>query len=52
MKAAMYTQYGSPDVIRLLEVDIPTPGEDEVLAIEGKWRDLEGRYTRERVGGT
>ncbi len=25
---------------------------DEVLAIEGKWRDLEGRYTRERVGGT
>ena len=31
MKAAMYTQYGSPDVIRLLEVDIPTPREDEVL---------------------
>jgi hypothetical protein len=25
---------------------------DEVLAIEGKWRDLERRYTRERVGGT
>jgi tetratricopeptide (TPR) repeat protein len=25
---------------------------DEVLAIEDKWRDLEGRYTRERVGGT
>jgi len=25
---------------------------DEVLAIEGKWRDLEGRYSRERVGGT
>lgn len=31
MKAAMYTQYGSPDVIQLREVDIPTPGEDEVL---------------------
>lgn len=25
---------------------------DEVLAIEGKWRDFERRYTRERVGAT
>ena len=25
---------------------------DEVLGIEEKWRDLERRYTRERVGET
>ncbi len=25
---------------------------DEVLDLEGKWRELEGRYTRERVGET
>ncbi len=31
MKAAMYAQYGSPDVIRLVEVDTPSPREDEVL---------------------
>jgi NADPH:quinone reductase-like Zn-dependent oxidoreductase len=31
MKAIRYTQYGSPDVLRLADVDQPVPGENEVL---------------------
>jgi NADPH:quinone reductase-like Zn-dependent oxidoreductase len=31
MKAIVYTRYGLPDVLQLAEVDLPTPGEDEVL---------------------
>ncbi len=31
MKATVYTEYGSPDVLQLREVEKPTPREDEVL---------------------
>jgi NADPH:quinone reductase-like Zn-dependent oxidoreductase len=31
MKAVIFTQYGSPDVLQFNEVDKPTPGDNEVL---------------------
>ena len=31
MKAAIYTQYGAPDVVRILDVDTPVPKDAEVL---------------------
>jgi NADPH:quinone reductase-like Zn-dependent oxidoreductase len=31
MKAIIFTQYGSPDVLQLVEVDKPTPNENQVL---------------------
>ena len=31
MKAAVRRQYGSPDVVKLEEIEKPSPGDDEVL---------------------
>jgi NADPH:quinone reductase-like Zn-dependent oxidoreductase len=35
MKAIVYTTYGSPDVLKVEEVEKPVPNDDEVL-IKGK----------------
>jgi NADPH:quinone reductase-like Zn-dependent oxidoreductase len=47
MKAAVYTEYGSPDLVRIREVDKPAPGDNEVLIrvcastiSAGDWRAL------------
>ena len=31
MKAAVYKKYGPPEVVKLVEVDRPSPGSNEVL---------------------
>ena len=31
MKAAVYTEYGGPDVVRVVDVDAPRPGPDDLL---------------------
>jgi NADPH:quinone reductase-like Zn-dependent oxidoreductase len=58
MKAVVYTRYGSPDVLRLTDVDTPTPGDDEVLVKvrsvslnASDWEGLRGKPLYARIGG-
>ena len=58
MKAVVYEEYGSPDVLHLAEVEKPVPGDDEVLirihavSVNGSDREgLSGTPLYARMGG-
>jgi NADPH:quinone reductase-like Zn-dependent oxidoreductase len=58
MKAIVYTRYGPPDVLRLTDVDTPTPRDNEVLVRvravslnRSDWETLRGRPAYSRIGG-
>src|SRR3989449_11594310 len=58
MKAIVYRKYGPPDVLRLKEVERPTPTDDEVLikvqAVSvnlSDWEGLTGTPLYARIGG-
>lgn len=58
MKAIVYYKYGSPDVLRLAEVAMPTPTDDELLikvhavsVNRSDWEGLTGKPLYARVGG-
>lgn len=58
MKAVIYHSYGSPDVLRLADVEKPTPMDDQLLikihavSINGAdWEGLIGKPLYARIGG-
>ena len=58
MKAILYRQYGLPDVLKLEEVDVPTPTDDEILVKvhavsvnRSDWEGLTGKPLYARLGG-
>jgi NADPH:quinone reductase-like Zn-dependent oxidoreductase len=58
MKAILYDQYGSPDVLKLEEVEKPTPTDDELLikvhavsVNRSDWEGLRGKPLYARLGG-
>ncbi|GGL15798.1 NADPH:quinone reductase [Sphaerisporangium melleum] len=60
MKAFVQRSYGSPEVLRLTEVDVPVPGDDEVLVRVAAtsvnpydWHHMRGEpYAARLMGGT
>jgi len=58
MKAIVYTEYGSPDVLQLKEVAKPVPTDDEILikvqaasVNRSDWEGLTGKPLYARLGG-
>jgi NADPH:quinone reductase-like Zn-dependent oxidoreductase len=58
MKAVVYSRYGPPDVLRLAEVDTPTPGDGQVLVKvrsvslnASDWEVLRGKPLYARIPG-
>jgi NADPH:quinone reductase-like Zn-dependent oxidoreductase len=58
MKAIVYREYGSPDVLSLQDIPTPTPGDDEVLVQvhassvnDYDWHLLTGKPLVNRAGG-
>src|SRR5262245_38638681 len=58
MKAVVYTRYGPPDVLRLTDLEVPAPKENEVLVKvhavslnRSDWETLRGRPVYARIGG-
>jgi NADPH:quinone reductase-like Zn-dependent oxidoreductase len=58
MQAVIYSRYGSPDVLRLTDVPIPTPKDTQVLvrvrAVSlnaSDWETLRGKPLYARIGG-
>jgi NADPH:quinone reductase-like Zn-dependent oxidoreductase len=58
MKAIVYTQYGPPGVLQLVDVAKPTPKDDEVLikvravsVNRSDWEGLRGKPLYARLGG-
>ena len=58
MKAIVYYKYGSPEVLRLEDVDMPTPTDEEILVKvhavsvnRSDWEGLRGKPLYARLGG-
>jgi NADPH:quinone reductase-like Zn-dependent oxidoreductase len=58
MKAVVYTRYGSPDVLRIADVETPAPKDGEVLVRvhavslnRSDWEGLIGKPLYSRIGG-
>jgi NADPH:quinone reductase-like Zn-dependent oxidoreductase len=58
MKAVVYTRYGSPDVLRVTDVETPAPTDGEVLVRvhavslnRSDWEGLRGKPLYSRIGG-
>jgi NADPH:quinone reductase-like Zn-dependent oxidoreductase len=58
MKAIIQSKYGSPDVLKLGEVEMPTPADDEILVKvyaasvnRSDWEGLIGKPAYARLGG-